>query len=236
MLESQSIGHLNFGADLNAPAASDALVRIVLQGDVFSCIVTGWFNVRNFSEGVVAELIFVGITLEVALAVFVASGTPAPVFAEKQFENGLSDLPNFFSIGSYDEAVPGYCRAGGGQTSLALDLDEAQSAGTGGCQSGVVAEIRNLYTVGKSDLQNCLSRRRSDLPAVYCQFQLFHAQNLVLMFEIAPQAPVRLADSGFGFESNDHFMEIQFSLSDRDILLLLSCGCRGQFFLRGLCK
>jgi len=113
VLESQSIGHLNFGADLNTPAASDALVRIVLQGDVFSRIVTGRFNVRSFSEGVIAELIFVGITLEVALAVLVASGTPPSVFAEKQFENGLADLSKLFCIGSYDQAVPGRRRAGG---------------------------------------------------------------------------------------------------------------------------
>jgi hypothetical protein len=109
MLESQRMGHLDFSADLNTPAASDALVRVVLKCGIFSCVIAAWFNVCSFYEGIFAELIFVRITLEVTLAVFVTSSTPPPVFAEKQFENSLSDLSYFFGIGSYDQTVS-YCR------------------------------------------------------------------------------------------------------------------------------
>jgi hypothetical protein len=161
------VSHLDLVTDLYTSAAPDALVRIVLKSKVFSRVIAGRFRIDRRAEHVLAELIFIRISLEIALPVFVTGCASTFMLAKKQFENRLANRPNLIRIGSYNKAVPGFGCAGGLQTSPALDLNKAHSAGTGRRQSWIVTEIRNLDAVGKSGLKYRLPCRRIDLSAVY---------------------------------------------------------------------
>ncbi len=76
------MSHLHFVADSHAPAASDALVRVVLQGEIAGRVIGHRFCVKSRAEGFFAELIVVGIALEIAFAVFVTDRASGFMFVE----------------------------------------------------------------------------------------------------------------------------------------------------------
>lgn len=168
--ERQGVGHLDLVADLDAPAAPDTLVRIVLQSEIVGRVIANGLRIGRLAEHFVAELVFVGVALEIASPIFVAGGASTLMFTEEQLKNGPADFPDLIGAGSHDPSIPGLGNTGRLQTSLAFDFNKAQAAGAAGGQSRIVTQVRNLDAIGKSSLKYRLSLPGCDLFAVYCQF------------------------------------------------------------------
>jgi hypothetical protein len=162
------MSHLDLVADLDTPAAPNALVRVVLQSKILACVIADGLRYGRPSEHLLAELIFVSIPLENAVPIFVARGASAFMLAEEQLEDGLANRPNLVRIGPDYRSIPGLGSAGRLQPPLALDFDEAQAARPGRPQPRIVTEIGNLNAVGQSGLEYGLSLPGCNLLTVYC--------------------------------------------------------------------
>ena len=92
-------------------------------------------------------MIFVSVLLKFAFSVFVTGGADAAVLVEQQLENRFSYCSNLVGFGLHDHSGRNLERAGGDGAYLAIDLDQAQPAGTCWNQSRVVAQIRDVDAV-----------------------------------------------------------------------------------------
>jgi hypothetical protein len=113
--------------DSHAPAAANAFVRVVLQREIAGRVVAGRFRIESIAECFFAELIFVSIILQVAFAVLVTDRASGFMFVEEQFENGLSDFPDFICVRFHYQSVLNLENARGLQAPLSFDLDKTQS-------------------------------------------------------------------------------------------------------------
>ena len=139
----ERLGHDHLGADLDAALAPDAFRRIVLDALVAGGVVRLARRRHDRGEARLGRLVFVGVILQQAIAVLVATGAGDAVLAEEEFERVLPRRADGVGLSADGHAGHRHARAGGVHAGLALDLDEAQPARAGRRQARIVAEMRD---------------------------------------------------------------------------------------------
>jgi hypothetical protein len=90
VFEGQSTVHLHFFAYPYAPAATNAFVQIIFHSFITGCIVLLCRADGGSLEYVIIELIFIGITLEFTVPIFITGRTYTPMLIKQQLQYGLA--------------------------------------------------------------------------------------------------------------------------------------------------